>query len=130
MENYEVKIHSGDEWYVYIYHNQKIIKKFYKGLKNAPDDDERMLRAKALKMVIENDLKAGWIPKKNKTALPSPYQFNLTVFEAYTKGKELFEHPLGAFVFQTKVQKYQDSREKRRLCIAYVSPSKRSVGER
>lgn len=92
MENYEVKIHSGDEWYVYIYHNQKIIKKFYKGLKNAPDDDERMLRAKALKMVIENDLKAGWIPKKNKTALPSPYQFNLTVIEAYTKGKELFEH--------------------------------------
>ena len=56
----EVKIHKGGEWYVYIYHDNRIIKKFYKGLNKAESDDERELKAKALKLAIENELKNGW----------------------------------------------------------------------
>lgn len=88
---YEVKIHApknlSEKWYVYIYHNQKVIKKFYKGLASAPTFTERMIKAEALKSVVEKEIKTGWKPINTK--LPQPYLTELTVEEAYNKALQL-----------------------------------------
>lgn len=85
--NYEVKIHAptdlSEKWYVYIYSDGKIIKKFYKGLAKETNYADRMLKAEVLKSIVEKEIKTGWKPTKKN--LPQPYQSHLTLEEAYNK---------------------------------------------
>lgn len=91
--NYEVKIHAptdlSEKWYVYIYSEGKILKKFYKGLAKENNYNDRMLKAEVLKSIVEKELKIGWKPTKKN--LPQPYQNHLTLEEAYNKMLELIE---------------------------------------
>lgn len=98
--NYEVKIHApndlSEKWYVYIYSDGKIIKKFYKGLAKEDTYQGRMTKAEILKSVVEKELKTGWKPTKKN--LPQPYLNDLTLEEAYNKGLEL--------VMDSKIEPY------------------------
>lgn len=89
--NYEVKIHApndlSEKWYVYIYSEGKILKKFYKGLAKERTYQDRMSKAEILKSIVERELKTGWKPTKKN--LPQPYQTHLTLEEAYNKALEL-----------------------------------------
>lgn len=91
--NYEVKIHApknlNEKWYVYIYSEGKILKKFYKGLAKEDNYNDRMLKAEVLKSIVEKEIKMGWKPSSPK--LPQPYQVNLTAVEAYNKAWEIIE---------------------------------------
>lgn len=86
MKNFEVRIYSSnnlnEKWYVYIYHNSKIIKKIYKGINSEDSFEGRMLKAEALKTITEKELYDGWNPQaKNKI-------INRTLFEALDFGLE------------------------------------------
>lgn len=98
--NYEVKIHAprdlSEKWYVYIYSEGKVVKKFYKGLAKEESYQDRMLKAEILKSVVEKELQTGWKPTKKN--LPQPYQNHLTLQEAYDKGLDL--------VMQSKIEHY------------------------
>lgn len=80
MKNFEVRVFSSknldEKWYVYIYHNSKIIKKIYKGINTERSFQERMIKAETLKRIIEKDINEGWNPQaKNKVK-------KLSIFEA------------------------------------------------
>lgn len=86
MKNFEVRIYSSqnlnEKWYVYIYHNSKIIKKIYTGINKFTTFEDRMVKAESLKKFIEKEITDGWNPhtKKNTTGL--------TLFEALDFGLE------------------------------------------
>ncbi|MCT3835675.1 site-specific integrase [Elizabethkingia anophelis] len=92
MENTEVKIYHSDIselWYVYIYQNGKVVKKFYKGINKTDDPEERMKRCEYLKYALEKEIASGVKFTGKKNALPTPYQKYLTIPEAYDKAYEL-----------------------------------------
>lgn len=92
--NYKVKIHApndlSEKWYVYIYSEGKVIKKFYKGLAREDNYQDRMLKAEILKSVVEKELQTGWKPTKKN--LPQPYNANITVVEAYDTAKKIIQN--------------------------------------
>ena len=90
MKNFETRIFKSKkaDWYVYIYDttNQKIIKKFYKGINDSEDDEEKLLKCWELKSVVEEELKNGWIP--NKVSLKQSLSIAQAVMFALEKKKE------------------------------------------
>ena len=94
MKNLEVKIfipsNPKDRWYIYVYDNvqKKIIHKTYKGINTEPDLIRRQIICESFKKSLENELKSGWVPKQTRESispLPQPYQFDMTILEAYKK---------------------------------------------
>ena len=79
--SYEVRIHApsdlSEKWYVYIYSEGKIIKKFYKGLAKESTYTDRMLKAEILKSIIEKEIKTGWKP--DAPELPTPENNNYSI---------------------------------------------------
>lgn len=86
MKNFEVRIFSSknmdEKWYVYIYHNSKIIKKIYKGINSERTFEERMFKAESLRRIIEKEINEGWNPQSKKKVK------SLTIFEALEFGLE------------------------------------------
>lgn len=85
--DYEVRIHApfdlSKDWYVYTYANNKITKKFYKGLNKITSYEDRILEALSIKKFLESEIKKGWNPNSR---LPSPEDFNFSILKAYEFG--------------------------------------------
>lgn len=81
MKNFDVRIFSSknmdEKWYVYIYHDSKIIKKIYKGLNSVQSFEERMIKAETLKRIIEKEINDGWNPHSKKKNV------RMSIFEAF-----------------------------------------------
>ncbi|CAD0220269.1 tyrosine-type recombinase/integrase [Chryseobacterium sp. JV274] len=84
MKNFEVRVFSSknmdEKWYVYIYHNSKIIKKIYKGINSERSFEERMIKAETLKRIIEKEINEGWNPQSKKK------NQSMTIFQALEFG--------------------------------------------
>ena len=127
MKKFEVRIFSSEnlseKWYVYIYHDSKIIKKIYKGLNTENTFEKRMLKAESLRQNIEKEINEGWKPQ-TKAKTKSYTLFDALDFGLEKKNNSLSEGSRGEYAIAVNL--FKQYGEKQGLKNLYVQNCDRS----